>query len=221
MANLETIFEFLLNIDSHLTDLLKDYGVYAYLALFLLIYLETALIVTVFLPSDSVIFASCALASANDSLSFPVLLILFTAAAILGDSTNFSIGRRLRKITNKKQKFLFIKASNLEKTNTFLKRGGKATIIIARFVPVLRSLAPFVTGLSNKQYSWFFKHNLIGVCVWTSFFCGLGYFFGNLDFVRENFAIIVVGLMILSIFTAAISIVLSKLILKVKSKREV
>ena len=214
MEFLQTLWEYLLHMDVHLEQITDNIGIFAYLAMGFVVFAETAFVVTVFLPSDAVLFAACALASVNNSLNFPLLLVVFAVAAALGDSVNFCIGRKLRNAVNNNQKILFIKSSNLEKATLMLERTKGTAVVIGRFVPLLRSLAPFVTGTSDKSYEWFIKHNAIGVVIWSVLYCCIGYFFGNIPFVKDYFGTIVLGFSALTILTAIISALISKFVLK-------
>ena len=148
-----------------------------------------------------------------------ILIPLFYGCAVLGDNVNFAIGRALRKKVNKTGKVLFIKKESLEKTNRIFERSGGTAIICSRFVPLLRSLVPFVTGVSRKDYRWFLHRNLIGVGIWTALYCSLGVFFGNFDFVKNHFGIVAIGICCLTIVTAVISLTIRKLLLERKEKR--
>ena len=214
MEIIQTLWEYLLHMDVHLEQIIDNIGIFAYLAMGFVVFAETAFVVTVFLPSDAVLFAACALASVNNSLNFPLLLVVFAVAAALGDSVNFCIGRKLRNAVNNNQKILFIKSSNLEKATLMLERTKGTAVVIGRFVPLLRSLAPFVTGTSDKSYEWFIKHNAIGVVICSVLYCCIGYFFGNIPFVKDYFGTIVLGFSALTILTAIISALISKFVLK-------
>jgi membrane-associated protein len=211
------IFEYVLHLDLYINQMIDAVGIFSYLILFLAVFAETAFVVTVFLPSDTILFAACALSAASNSLWMAILVPLFFVAALLGDNLNFRIGRFFCRKVQERQKILFIKQKNIDKASSIFERNGTTAIIIARFIPILRSLAPFVAGVSDKSHEWFAKRNLIGCTIWTVFFCALGYFFGNIDFVKDNFGIIIIGIACLTIITALLSTVLSRIFLNRKN----
>ena len=213
LSNLKDIIDFILHIDVHLEELVEYAGIWSYIVLFLVIFSETAFVFTVFLPSDVVIFTACAFSTLHNSLSIPILMIMFCAGAFLGDNVNFKFGRRFRNRVKRKEKILFINNKNIEKAEKFYDKSGTTTVIISRFVPVLRALAPFVAGVSDREQKWFAKRNIITCILWTCFFTSLGYFFGNLDFVREKFGIIVIGIASVTILMAVISTLISRIVL--------
>ncbi len=220
MSDFLTFWETLLHIDKVLDQLVVAYPFWSYLILGFVIFAETAFVITSFLPSDAVLFAACSLMMVQKSFNPFILIPLFFGCALLGDSVNFAIGRALRKKVNKTGKVLFIKKESLEKTNKIFERSGGTAIVCSRFVPLLRSLVPFVTGVSRKEYRWFFHRNLIGVIIWTVLYCSLGIFFGNFDFAKNHFGLVAIGICCLTIVTAVISLTLRKLLLERKHKKE-
>lgn len=218
MDSFSAFWEYIMHLDTHLGALIDKGGIWVYVIMAFMFFAETAFVITVFLPSDSIIFAACALAAVNHSLSFPVMIILSFAAAALGDSVNYMLGKKFRHKINKKQKLLFIKKENLQKADSYFQNHGNITIIISRFVPILRSFAPFTAGITERDYKQFLKFNLIGVGVWSLFFCCLGYFFGNIPFVQKNYASIVFGLGIMSLITAGVAALINYLLSKHKAK---
>ena len=210
----------LLHIDRFLVPLVQDYPFWSYFILFFVIFAETAFIVTSFLPSDVVLFSACSLMMVQKSFNPFILIPLFVLAAILGDSCSFAIGRALRKKVNKTGKVFFIKTKSLEKTNRIFERSGGTSVLIARFIPLLRSLVPFVTGVSKKEYCWFLIRNIIGISIWATLYCTLGVLFGNLDFVKEHYGLVTIGVCVLTIITAIISLTLKKLIVEKKAKKK-
>lgn len=211
---IEHLWETFLHLDRFLNEIIALSPIWAYLAIFIVIYSETAFVITSFLPSDVVLFTASSLMMVQKSFNPFILIPLFFTAAILGDSTNFSIGRLLRKHVQKTGKIFFIKKENLDKTNLIFAKSGGTSVIIARFVPLLRSLVPFVTGVSKKDYSWFLLRNLLGVGIWTVVYCGLGIFFGNFKFVKSHFGLVTIGICCLTLLTALISFTIKKLILE-------
>ena len=220
MSDFLRFWDTLLHIDRILDQLVANYPFWSYFILGLVIFAETAFIVTAFLPSDVVLFASCSLMMVQKSFNPFILIPIFFVSALLGDSVNFSIGRALRKKVNKSGKVLFIKKENLDKTNKIFKNSGATAVICARFVPLLRSLVPFVTGISKKEYRWFFCRNIIGVAIWTVLYCALGIFFGNIEFVKNHFGVVALGIGCLTIITALISLTVKKFILEKKGENK-
>lgn len=212
----QIICDFIIHLDKHLEVLINSSGGLVYVIMALVVFAETAFIVTVFLPSDTVLFAACALAAVNNSLNFALMLVIFFLAAALGDSMNFLLGRKLRGFVSSREKILFLKKDNLKKADEYYAQNGNMTLVTARFIPVLRSFAPFVAGMSDRKYVRFLIYNLIGVAVWNCFFCCLGYFFGNLPFVQKYYAVIVLGIGAMSFITAAASFLAKKLFAKAK-----
>jgi len=192
------IIDFILHFDHHLGNIISEYGAVTYLLLFLIIFCETGLVVTPFLPGDSLIFAAgafCALGSLNIVLLFPLL----AAAAIIGDSVNYAIGRRLSEPIRQKGRLKFIKREHLERTAAFFERHGGKTIVIARFIPIIRTFAPFVAGAGEMRYRSFFRYNVLGGLLWVSLFSFLGFFFGSRQWVQEHFSVILIAIILISL----------------------
>lgn len=192
--------DFFLHIDTHLANVIGDYGAWTYAILFLIIFLETGIVITPFLPGDSLLFAAGALAAVG-SLNVGLLLALLFVAAVLGDTTNYAIGRRVGPAVFSKN-IRFLKRDHLERTHAFYEKHGGSTIFLARFLPIIRTFAPFVAGIGSMRYSAFLLWNVFGALVWTSVFTFSGYFFGNMKIVKENFAWVVVGIIVISILLA-------------------
>ncbi len=210
-----------LHIDKILEPLVTTQPFWSYFILAFIIFAETAFVVTAFLPSDVILFAACSLMMVHRGCFNPFILIpLFYISAVLGDSLNFAIGRFFKKEVNKTGKILFIKTENLEKTNIIFEKSGGTAVVCSRFVPLLRSLVPFVTGVSDEEYKWFLKRNIIGVGIWTVLYCSLGVLFGQINFVKEHFGLVAIAVCLLCIVTASISFVVRKLILEKKDKRK-
>lgn len=201
MEALTQLIDLFLHLDKHLAGILDQYGGWAYLLLFAIIFCETGLVVTPFLPGDSLLFAAGAFAALG-SLSLAGLLALLTAAAILGDTVNYWVGHFLgRRILNA-QRFRVIKPEHLAYTHEFFEKYGGKTIIIARFVPIVRTLAPFVAGLGSMTYARFMSYNVIGGIAWVTICTVAGYLFGNLQLVRDNFSLVVLAIIALSLVPA-------------------
>ncbi len=218
MNFLDNFWENLLHIDRILDLLIESYPFWSYFILGFTIFAETAFIVTSFLPSDVVLFAACSLMMVQKSFNPFILIPIFFVCAVLGDNLNFAIGRMLRKKVIKSGKVFFIKQQTLEKANIIFEKSGGTAIFCARFVPFLRSIIPFITGISKKEYNWFFKKNILSVALWTVLYCSLGVFFGNLNFVKNHFGVVALGIGCITIITAVISLFIRKIILERKQR---
>lgn len=197
MDAIRAVVDFILHIDTHLADLSAEYGVWLYAILFLIVFAETGFVVTPFLPGDSLLFAAGALAAAEGAHLNPHLLVLLLlAAAISGDAVNYSIGRRLG---TRAYKLRFVKPEHLERTAAFFDKHGPKTIVLARFVPIVRTFAPFVAGIGQMKYRTFGTYNIVGALLWVPSFVYAGYFFGNLPIVKENFGLVVIGVIVVSV----------------------
>ena len=190
-------FDVFLHLDKYLASIISQYGVITYFLLFLVVFMETGFVVTPFLPGDSLLFAAGAL-SATSSLSVWVVYFLLLAAAVGGDTVNYWIGHYLGPVAFEKYPKVF-KIKYLDKTHAFYAKYGNKTIVLARFVPIVRTFAPFVAGVAKMTYPHFIMYNIVGGFLWVSFFVWGGFFFGNLPFVQKNFHYVVLGIILLSI----------------------
>jgi membrane-associated protein len=214
MSALTSLLDFILHIDNYLFVLIQDYGTWVYGILFLIIFVETGLVFMPLLPGDSLLFAAgsfCAGVQIDDELAqlnLIVVLSLLIIAAILGDALNFWIGQKYgQKLAQVKiGKYALLKEKHLQQTHDFFEKHGSKTIIIARFVPIVRTFAPFTAGLANMRYNVFFKYNVVGGIGWVLGLTLLGYFFGNLPIVRENFETVIFGIIGLSLLPMIIAI---------------
>lgn len=205
MELLRKFIDLVLHMDKHLDGLIQQYGPWVYLVLFLIIFCETGLVVTPFLPGDSLLFAVGALAAGSSVLNIWVLFLLLTFAAILGDSVNYWVGKYAGdKLAQKFPKL--IKKEHLDRTHAFYERYGGKTIIIARFVPIVRTLAPFVAGAGKMTYSRFMTFNVAGALLWMGLLLPAGYFFGNMEIVKKNFGLVVIAIIVISILPAVFEI---------------
>lgn len=196
------IIDFIIHIDKHLNEIISQYGVLTYFILFIIIFAETGFVVTPFLPGDSLIFAAGTFAALG-SLDITVLFILLTVAAIGGDTVNYWIGHYIGPRVFKENS-KFIKKEYLDRTHAFFEKYGGKTIIIARFVPIVRTFAPFVAGVGAMTYSKFILYNVAGGIAWIAIFLFGGYYFGNIPFVRNNFSIVIIAIIILSVLPGII-----------------
>ena len=181
--------DIVLHIDKYLPGIIESYGFWTYLILFAIIFCETGLVVTPYLPGDSLLFVAGTLAGAG-YLNIEILVVVLLAAAILGDTVNYWIGHTTgMKVLEKK--YSFVKTEHLDKTREYFAKYGGITIVIARFVPFIRTFAPFLAGVGKMQYRWFFTYNVTGAVLWVLAFTLAGFFFGGLPIVKENFSLIV------------------------------
>lgn len=190
--------DFILHLDKHLVEMVKDYGTWTYLILFLIIFCETGLVVTPILPGDSLLFAVGAIAAIGD-LNIVFILLLLITAAILGDTVNYQIGKLTGDGIYKAKELWFIKREHLMKTHEFYEKYGGMTIIFARFIPIIRTFAPFVAGIGKMSYVKFLSFNVIGGIAWVALFLGAGYFFGNVPIVKKNFTLVIMAIIVVSI----------------------
>jgi membrane-associated protein len=191
--------DFFLHLDAHLAELIGQYGVWTYLILFAIIFAETGFVVTPFLPGDSLIFAAAALAGLHPQILHPVFLfLLLSTAGILGDSVNYAIGHAVGPRVFRED-VRFLKREYLERTHAFFEKHGGKTIILARFMPIIRTFAPFVAGVGAMTYGKFLAYNIVGGILWVGLFTILGYFFGNIPAVQENFTLVIIAIVFLSV----------------------
>lgn len=203
------LVDFILHIDKHLDELTQAYGLLTYFILFLIVFCETGLVVTPILPGDSLLFAAGAIA-ARGSLNAHVMAVALIVAAVLGDAANYAIGHSLGPKVLKNENSRIFRREYLEKTRKFYDRYGGKTIIIARFVPIVRTFAPFLAGVGEMSYLRFAAYNVIGAIAWVTSFVYAGYFFGGVEIVKKNFTLVIFAIIIISIMPAAIEIMRSR-----------
>ncbi|ADV44680.1 DedA family protein [Bacteroides helcogenes] len=205
---MDFLLDFILHIDQYMIGIVQEYNTWTYVILFLIIFCETGLVITPFLPGDSLLFVAGTIAALpNMPLEINVLVVILFAAAVLGDSCNYMAGHFLGNSLFSNPSSKVFKQSHLEKTHEFYKKYGGKTIVIARFVPVVRTFAPFVAGMGKMHYSNFMLYNLIGGGLWIAFFCYAGYFFGDLPFVQDNLKLLVVAIIVVSALPALIEVI--------------
>jgi membrane-associated protein len=203
-----TIIDIVLHLDKYLAEVVVNYGALTYLFLFIIVFCETGLVVTPFLPGDSLLFVVGALTGAShltslsDSFNIWIAALVLLAAAVLGDTANYHIGKALGHKLFKNEKSKLFNKKNLDKTHAFYEKHGGKTIILARFIPVIRTFAPFVAGMGTMKYRRFISYNVTGAVMWVALGITAGFLFGNNDFVRENFSLVLVAIVIISCLPA-------------------
>ena len=201
--------DFFLHLDDKLFSIIQDYGATTYVILFLIIFVETGLVIWPFLPGDSLLFAAGAFAGAG-SLNIAIIIILLFIAAFLGDTVNYFIGKKLglrilqKKLKSGKQ---LVKQEYINKTHEFYDKHGPKTIILARFVPIVRTFAPFVAGIGEMNYGKFISYNIIGGAIWVTGLSLLGFFLGNIPIVKENFEMVILGIIFVSVLPIIIEFI--------------
>lgn len=192
------LIDFILHIDVHLGAMMADYGVWIYAIIFLLVVLETGLVVTPFLPGDSMLFAAGSLAAVGH-MDFWLLLLLMPLAAVIGDASNYMIGKYFGTKLIERDKNRFIKKKHIDDTQKFFVKHGGKTIIIARFMPFVRTFAPFIAGVGHMSYRRFATFNIAGGFLWTWLFLIVGYYFGNIPFIKHNFSLTILAVILISL----------------------
>lgn len=207
MELIKALIDFILHIDQHLVDIVNDYQTWTYLILFLIIFAETGLVVTPFLPGDSLLFAAGAIiAKPETSLNVVLMWGLLIVAAILGDLVNYHVGKFIG-VKAFSGKYRFLKMEYLNKTQQFYNKHGGKTIIYARFIPIIRTFAPFVAGIGTMRYGRFATYNIAGGIAWVTSFLFIGYFFGGLPVIKENFTYVIFGIIFLSVLPAVVEVI--------------
>ena len=203
MEMMKTLFDIFMHLDKHLGVIIQDYGLWIYLILFLIIFCETGLVVTPILPGDSLLFAAGTFASAG-SLDIKWLMVLLSIAAVTGDTVNYWIGHFAGPKVFHKEDVRFLNKKYLERTHKFYEKHGGKTIILARFVPIIRTFAPFVAGIGRMTYSHFIIYNITGGIAWIAVFIFGGYYFGSIPAVKNNFTLVVMAIIFISILPGVI-----------------
>jgi membrane-associated protein len=202
MDYVRSVMDLFLHLDQHLNRIVTDYGVWTHLILFAIVFAETGLVVTPLLPGDSLLFAAGALAAIG-SLDLWLLVVLLTGAAILGDTVNYWVGAWIGpKAFSGNVRFL--RKDYLDRTHAFYEKHGGKTIILARFIPIIRTFAPFVAGVGAMSYGKFITYNVIGALLWVGLFVPAGYFFGNMPTVKENFSLVILAIIAISVMPIAL-----------------
>ena len=207
MDNVVNIFNFIMHLDKSLVGIIQNYGLWTYLLLFLIVFCETGLVVTPFLPGDSLIFTSGALA-AMGSMNIITFFIVLFLAAVIGDTVNYYIGNKIGNKIIEKENMKFIEKEYIIRAHTFYEKHGSMTIVIGRFIPIIRTFVPFVAGMGEMNYMKFIAYNMLGGFLWVTLFTAGGYFFGNLPFIKDNFSIVLIAIIAISIVPAIAALIM-------------
>lgn len=210
MDTVSFLIDLFLHLDKHLSDIISQYGTLTYVILFIVIFCETGLVVTPFLPGDSLLFAAGTLAALDSSpLNVFLLYAIMASAAILGDTANYWIGHRIGPAAFSGN-IRFLKKEYLDRTHAFYEKHGGKTILLARFIPIIRTFAPFVAGVGRMSYGYFISYNVFGGLLWCALFIFGGYFFGNIPFVKNNFSIVIIAIIVISVMPAVVEALRSR-----------
>jgi membrane-associated protein len=202
------LIDFILHIDAHLADIIRDYGVWTYGVLFLIIFAETGFVITPFLPGDSLLFAAGAFcAKPETGLNVHLMALLLWVAAIIGDTVNYWIGSRVGPAVFSRDDSPWLRQKHLERAHAFFEKYGGRAIILARFVPIVRTFVPFVAGVGSMSYSRFIAYNIVGGFAWIYFFTYAGFFFGNHPYVQKNFKLVIIAIILLSLLPIVIEFI--------------
>ena len=194
------LVDFIVHIDRHLAEIIASYGLWTYAVLWLIIFAETGLVVTPFLPGDSLLFAACTFcAKPETGLNVHLMAVLLWVAAVLGDTVNYWLGSRLGPAVFKREDSMFLRKKHLERAHAFFEKYGGRAIILARFVPIVRTFVPFVAGVGRMHYGRFIAYNVLGGFIWIYFFLYAGYWFGGLPFIQRNFKLVILAIIIVSV----------------------
>lgn len=199
MSIIGTLINVVLHLDKYLNLIVQNYGIWTYVLIFLIIFCETGLVVTPFLPGDSILFATGALAASNGSLNICTLFAVFYVSAVIGDTVNYHIGQKIGSKLLEKENVKFINKEYFHRAHNLYEKHGSMTIILGRFIPIIRTFVPFVAGIGEMSYSKFITYNMLGGLLWVILFLGGGYFFGNISFIKQHFSYVLIAIIIVSI----------------------
>ncbi|WP_097026752.1 DedA family protein [Clostridium peptidivorans] len=209
MSIIGTLINVILHLDKYLNVIIQNYGMWTYALIFLIIFCETGLVVTPFLPGDSILFATGALASIGSLKIFPLFIVVYLSA-VMGDIVNYHIGQKIGTNILEKKDVKYINKEYLKKANSFYEKHGSMTIVVGRFIPVIRTFVPFVAGIGEMSYSKFIAYNMLGGVLWVTLFLGGGYFLGELPFIKQHFSYILIAIIIISIIPGIVAFIKGK-----------
>ncbi|MBD7912161.1 MULTISPECIES: DedA family protein [Clostridium] len=204
MSLIENFIDVVLHLDKYLSVIIQNYGIWTYALIFIIIFCETGLVVTPFLPGDSILFATGALASIGD-MKLITLFIVFFSAAVIGDTVNYFIGQKIGVKILEKENVRFINKEYLKKAHVFYEKHGSMTIVVGRFIPIIRTFVPFIAGIGEMSYSKFITYNIFGGFLWVTLFLGGGYLFGNLPVIKEHFSYVLIAIIFISLIPGVIT----------------
>ncbi len=205
---IKKLVDFIIHIDRHLAEIIAQYGLWTYAILFLIIFAETGLVVMPLLPGDSLLFAAGAFcAKPETGLNVHAMAGLLFVAAVIGDTLNYSIGKRIGPAVFKREDSIWLRKKHLEKAHAFFEKYGGRAVILARFVPIVRTFVPFIAGVGTMTYPRFIAYNVVGGFIWIYFFTYAGYFFGNQPFVQKNFKLVILAIIIISVIPIVVEFV--------------
>ena len=210
MEIIEQGLHILMHLNDHLKTWIAEYGVWIYGIMFLIVFVETGLVVMPLLPGDSLLFAAGALAASEGSLNIFILIPLLIVAALLGDNLNYFVGHKLGELIKSKKKILFLKREHIEKTEKYYEKYGGKTVIIARFIPIVRTVAPFVAGAGSMKYKNYIINCVLGAILWVAGVTTLGYLCGNIEFVQKHFEIVIFGIIGVSVLPVLVGVITAK-----------
>jgi membrane-associated protein len=211
MELIKSGLDILLHLNQYLSLWVSEYGIWIYGILFIIIFVETGLVIMPLLPGDSLLFAAGALAASQGGINIAILIPLLIVAALLGDNTNYFVGKYFGNLIKSKEKILFLKRSHIEKTEAYYAKYGGKTVIIARFVPIVRTVAPFVAGAGSMTYKKYIVNCILGAILWVGGVTILGYLAGNIPFVKTNFEIVIFGIIGISVLPIIIEVIRAKM----------
>lgn len=204
---IKKLVDFIIHIDRHLAEIIADYGLWTYGVLFLIIFAETGLVVLPLLPGDSLLFAAGAFcAKPETGLNVHLMALLLFIAAFLGDTVNYWVGKKIGPAVFKREDSIWLRKKHLEKAHAFFEKYGGRAVILARFVPIVRTFVPFIAGVGSMTYPRFLAYNLIGGFVWIYFFTYAGFFFGNQPFVQKNFKLVILAIIVISVIPIVVEL---------------
>jgi Uncharacterized membrane-associated protein len=198
MSWIKKLIDVILHLDRYLNVIIQSYGNWTYALIFIIIFCETGLVVTPFLPGDSILFATGALA-ANGTMKLITLFLVFYSAAVIGDTVNYHIGKKIGNKIFEKDNLKYINKDYLKKAHVFYEKHGSMTIVVGRFVPIIRTFVPFIAGVGEMKYSKFIVYNMLGGLMWVALFLFGGFFFGNLPIVKDNFSYVLIAIIFISL----------------------
>ncbi|MFC9542098.1 VTT domain-containing protein [Lysinibacillus sp. NPDC056959] len=211
MELIKELISFIMHIDVHLEEIIREFGNLSYFVLFAIVFVETGVVIFPFLPGDSLLFASGTLAAAMGAFNMWILIPVFLAAAILGDTMNYHIGHKVgTSIPPKSFLGRVVKKERMEAAEKFFNKHGGKTIVIARFMPFIRTFIPFVAGASKMKYGYFILYNVVGAVLWVFSCTLLGYYFGNIPIIKDNFSTVLILIILISVIPAVIGVIKSK-----------